>query len=149
MKKAFRLSLRLRATALALRVLLLIAVLNTPAFAQTDLSGEWFPVAHEDREVDRRGGAAIGDYTGLPINDAARTRADNYDASVFALPEWQCRPHGVDFIPLGLSEMRIWKETDPNTQQFTAWRMHWLRSAADRGIYMDGRQHPPEWAPHT
>ena len=35
--------------------LLLIPVLSIPAFAQVDLSGEWFPVAHEDREVDRRG----------------------------------------------------------------------------------------------
>jgi hypothetical protein len=132
-----------------LLILVLIAVNRVPAVAQADLSGEWFPVAHEDREVDRRGGAAIGDYTGLPINDAARTRADNYDASVFALPEWQCRPHGVDFIPLGLSEMRIWKDTDSVTQQFTAWRMHWLRSADDRAIYMDGRPHPPEYAAHT
>src|SRR5437870_9155626 len=39
------------------------------------------------------------------------------------------------------------KDTDPETQQFTAWRMHWLRSANDRAIYMDGRPHPPEWAP--
>jgi hypothetical protein len=132
-----------------LLLLTLIFLARVPAFGQVDLSGEWFPLAHEDREVDRRGGAAIGDYTGLPINDAARMRADTYDASVFALPEWQCRPHGVDFITLGLSEMRIWKETDPETQQFTGWRMHWLRSASDRAIYMDGRPHPPDWAPHT
>jgi hypothetical protein len=128
---------------------LLNAVFHVPAFGQTDFSGEWFPLAHEDREVDRRGGAAIGDYTGLPINDAARLRADNYDAAVFTLPEWQCRPHGVDFIPLGLSELRIWKEIDPVTQQFVAWRMHWLRSASDRAIYMDERPHPPEYAAHT
>src|SRR4029077_1993867 len=128
---------------ICLLFLMVIFLAGIPAFGQVDLSGEWFPLAHEDREVDRRGGAAIGDYTGLPINDAARMRADTYDASVFALPEWQCRPHGVDFITLGLSEMRIWKETDPETQQFTAWRMHWLRSAADRDIYMDGRPHPP------
>jgi hypothetical protein len=126
-----------------------VAIRSLPAFGQVDLSGEWFPVAHEDREVDRRGGASIADYTGLPINDAARVRADNYDASVFALPEWQCRPHGVDFIPIGLSEMRIWKDTDPETQDFVAWRMHWLRSATDRAIYMDDRPHPPEYAPHT
>ncbi len=54
-------------------------------------------IGHEDIEVDRRGGAVYGDYTGLPINEAARMRRETYDASVFALPEWQCRPHGVDF----------------------------------------------------
>src|SRR5260370_22359645 len=94
-------------------LLMLIFIVRVPAFGQVDLSGEWFPLAHEDREVDRRGGAAIGDYTGLPINDAARMRADTYDASVFALPEWPCRPHGGDFITLGSSETRIWKTTDP------------------------------------
>ena len=43
-------------------------------------------IGHEDIEVDRRGGAVYRDYTGLPINEAARIRRETYDASVFALP---------------------------------------------------------------
>jgi hypothetical protein len=45
--------------------------------------------------------------------------------------------------------MRIEKVTDPVTGRLKAWRMHWLRSAFDRYIWMDGRAHPSEYAPHT
>ena len=34
---------------------------------------------HEDAP-ERSDGPEIGDYTGLPINDAARMRADSWDA---------------------------------------------------------------------
>ena len=46
-----------------------------PAAAQRDLSGEWSARYHEDQE-HRIPGPALGDYTGLPINDAARLKAD-------------------------------------------------------------------------
>ena len=130
-------------------LLLILTLVGLPASAQSDFAGEWLDLGHEDIEVDRRGGALYGDYTGLPINEAARMRGETYDASVFSLPEWQCRPHGVDFMPFGASELRVWKEVDPVTQEFTAWRMHWLRSARDRLVYMDDRPHPPEHAPLT
>ncbi len=45
------------------------------ASAQVDLSGEWSARYHEDQD-HRIPGPELGDYTGLPINDAARlTRA--------------------------------------------------------------------------
>ena len=129
-------------------MLLLMALVNVPAFAQVDFSGEWFSIPYEDLQ-DRRAGPEVGDFTGLPINDADRLRADTHDSSYFALPEWQCRPHGVDWITFGMSDMRIDKVTDPVTGRLKAWRMHWLRSAFDRDIWMDGRSHPSEYAPHT
>jgi len=63
-----------------------------PARAQNDLSGEWANLLHED--VNHRndaigGGPRIGDYTGLPINDAARRRADSWDAAINTLHEHQ------------------------------------------------------------
>jgi len=65
---------------------------GAPAFAQNDISGEWANLLHED--VNHRndaigGGPRIGEYTGLPINDAARRRADSWDASINTLPEHQ------------------------------------------------------------
>jgi hypothetical protein len=129
--------------------LLLLVAAGVPAFAQIDLSGEWFPLAHEDQEVDRRGGAVFGDYSGLAVNEAARRRGDTFDASSFSVPEWQCRPHAADFIASGPSPLRVWKEVNPQTQEVIAWHAHWLRSAVDQMIYMDGRPHPPDIAPHT
>jgi hypothetical protein len=68
-----------------------------PALAQVDFSGEWAPRFHED-QPERVPGPSLGDYLGLPINDAARLRADSWDASMMTLPEWQCRPHSADYI---------------------------------------------------
>ena len=61
-------------------------MLTLPAFAQVDPSGEWAPRFHED-QPERIPGPEIGDYLGLPINDAARLRADSWDASLLTLPD--------------------------------------------------------------
>src|SRR5262245_59931636 len=79
--------------------LVLAALLGAaaPTAAQVDFSGEWAPRFHED-QPERVPGPPLGDYLGLPINDAARLRADSWDASMMTLPEWQCRPHSADYI---------------------------------------------------
>src|SRR5437660_8131159 len=69
----------------------LTAIAVRTASAQVDFSGEWAPRFHED-QPERVPGPPLGDYLGLPINDAARLRADSWDASMMTLPEWQCRP---------------------------------------------------------
>src|SRR5205814_6578014 len=91
--------------------LLVLAVffVACPAFAQMDFSGEWQPIFYED-EPERVAGPEIGDYTGIPINDAARMRGDTWMAAVQTLPEWQCRPHSADYIWRGPSQLRITKE---------------------------------------
>ncbi|MGE0591807.1 MAG: hypothetical protein AB7G23_01635 [Vicinamibacterales bacterium] len=116
----------------------------TPALAQIDLSGDWRVV----RAEDNTGNTEIGDWVGIPLNDAGRARAAAWAASVQTLPEWQCRPHGSAYIARGPSQLRIWKEVDPVSRETTAWHTEWLRSV-DRPIYMDGRPHPPEHTPHT
>ena len=45
--------------------------------------------------------------------------------------------------------MRIWKEKDAASQEVIAWHQHNEWQAQERTIWMDGRPHPPEWAPHT
>src|SRR5215471_17224910 len=76
------------------------------ALAQVDFSGEWAPRFHED-QPERVPGPPLGDYLGLPINDAARLRADSWDASMMTLPEWQCRPHSADYIWRGPSQLTV------------------------------------------
>jgi hypothetical protein len=72
------------------------SVLSFPVLAQEDPSGEWSPRFDEDQR-ERLAGAEIGDYLGLPINAAARLRADSWDATLIELPENQCRQHGSDY----------------------------------------------------
>jgi hypothetical protein len=126
---------------------ILITLLASPLFAQVDFSGEWAPRFHED-QLERVPGPELGDYLGLPLSPAGRMRADAWSASLLTLPEWQCRPHSADYIWRGPSNLRISKEVNPITREVTAWHAEWLRSV-DRQIWMDGRPHPSEDAPHT
>jgi len=125
----------------------LLTLTAVPAFAQIDFSGEWAPRHHED-QPERAPGPELGDYLGIPINAAARMRADTWDASIQTLPEWQCRPHSADYIWRGPSTLRVSKEVDPVSREIVAFHAEWLRSV-DRPIYMDGRPHPSENAPHS
>ena len=54
-------------------------VVGSTALAHVDLAGGWGQRFHEDLP-ERGAGPDIGDYLGLPINDAARLRADSWDA---------------------------------------------------------------------
>src|SRR5207244_11551656 len=44
--------------------------------------------------------------------------------------------------------MRITKEIDPISRELVAYHTQYVRSL-DRAIYMGGRPHPPDYAPHT
>ena len=123
-------------------------MLTLPAFAQVDPSGEWAPRFHED-QPERIPGPEIGDYLGLPINDAARLRADSWDASLLTLPEHQCKPHPADYSPRGPANLRITKEVDKESQEIIAFHTHISWQAPERTIWMDGREHPPDYAAHT
>ena len=73
----------MRRTLLAM-VLLLWAAAG-PVAAQVDLAGEWARDNHED-QPHRAPGAELGDYTGHPINSAARQKAETWDASILSQP---------------------------------------------------------------
>ena len=120
---------------------------SAPAFAQVDFTGEWAPRFYED-QPERVAGPELGDYLGLPITDAARMRADTWNAAIQTLPEWQCRPHSADYIWRGPSNLHIWKEVDPVTREITAFHAEWLRSI-DNIYYLDGRPHPSANGAHT
>ena len=127
---------------------LAVGLLSIPAFAQRDPSGEWSPRFHED-QPERIPGPEIGDYLGIPINAAARLRADSWDASLLELPENQCRPHPSDYAWRGPANLRIWKDIDTATQETVAYHTHISWQAPERTIWMDGRAHPPDYAAHT
>jgi glyoxylase-like metal-dependent hydrolase (beta-lactamase superfamily II) len=132
----------------ASRFLIATALITSPLFAQFDLTGEWGARYHED-QPERIPGPELGDYLGLPITDAARLRADSWDASIATLPEWQCRPHPADYGTRGPADLRIWKDVDTQTQQVIGYHTHVQWQAQERSIWMDGRPHPSEDEPHT
>jgi glyoxylase-like metal-dependent hydrolase (beta-lactamase superfamily II) len=130
------------------RFLVASALVSGPLFAQYDLTGEWGARYHEDYS-ERIPGPELGDYLGLPITDAAKLRADSWDASIATLPEWQCRPHPADYGSRGPADLRIWKDVDTQTQQVIAYHTHVQWQAQERTIWMDGRPHPSDDAAHT
>lgn len=137
-----------RARRTALSVCVLVGCLCRPALAQRDLSGEWSAVYHED-QPHRIPGPELGDYTGLPINDAARLKADSWDASILSLHEHQAKPHPSTYSLRGPANIRIRKEVDPVTQELVAYEVFGTFGQATRILWMDGRPHPPAAAAHT
>src|SRR5215207_3426942 len=54
-----------------------------PPIVRTDISGDWAVASNED-QPHRVPGPELGDYTGLPLNDADRQKADAWDASILS-----------------------------------------------------------------
>jgi len=120
---------------------------SSAAWGQVDLSGEWAEKLHEDWNA--RGDVFLGDYVSLPINNATRMRADTWDAEQWTMREYVCHEQPGDYLPRAPSDTRIWADVDPLTQGVTAWHAVIKELLAERTIYMDGRPHPAEFAPHT
>src|SRR5687768_2365587 len=120
----------------------------TPALAQVDFSGIWAPIMHED-SIERAAGPDIGDYLGLPINDAGRQRAETWDASLLTLPEHQCKPHPSTYGFRGVGNLRIWNDVAPDSGQVATIHTHIQWMEQKRDIFMDGRPRPPDFAAHT
>jgi glyoxylase-like metal-dependent hydrolase (beta-lactamase superfamily II) len=132
---------------------LLASLAVRPAVAQEnspfDLTGTWRWINHED-ERDRNPGAYPGDYRGIPLNDAARMRADTYDEEVNATSSLlQCRPRGPGYQAKGLDPMRIDKVVDPVSRQPIAYRISYEKTPGDRVVWLDGRQRPSSYALHS
>ena len=62
-------------------------------------------------------------------------------------PEYQCRPHSAPHQWRGLGRPRILKEQDPLTRGQGL--SHPVHALARPPVFMDGRPHPPAFAPHS
>ena len=108
-----------------------------------DIAGEWRLDSAEDP-----GQPPLADYLGLALNAAGRLRADTTPESIWGTPEYQCRPHSAPHQWRGVGGARILKDLDPISREIVVYRLQFMRSL-DRPIFMDGRPHPPPWAPHS
>ena len=127
-----------------------LAVMATAANAQagSDFAGVWQPRYQED-QPERIPGPELRDYLGLPISDSARQFADSWDPGRIALPEEQCRVHVSPYIYRGPTNLRIWEERHPKTQDLLAIKLYTSTYEQTRTIWMDGRPHPSPNAAHT
>ena len=106
----------------------------------TDFAGEWVVYDEEERE--------LGNFTGIPHNEAGRMRAETHDAS-----EWRFRNFSAGRIRWSRSGAppgryvfaRTWIRSTGRSPPMLTLR----RGLDDRMIYLDGRPHPSEYAPHT
>jgi hypothetical protein len=133
------------------RVLILAALamcLPAPALAQSDITGEWAPLFHED-QVDRVPGLGPVDFAGLPLTDGARQWALSWDASRVSVLEHQCQVHVLPYILSGPTRLRISARRDGNTERIVAFDQYIGLWGQDRTIWVDGRPHPPAIAPHS
>ncbi len=123
--------------------------LGLPLLAQVDFTGEWAPLYHEDGP-ERLPGPELGDYMGMPLNDAARLRADSYDADrISVVQEYQCRPHSSDYGMRGLGNLRVWRDINSMNQDVTAFRTYMPAWGSVRTIWMDGRPRPDDNEAYT
>ena len=127
---------------------LLVLLGAVPAFAQINFVGEWTGRYHED-QPDRVPGEEPGDFSGVPLNEAARLFGDSWDVARHSVLEHQCAPYTLPYMFFGPNQFRIWQEHNQDTQELIAIRMHLGTYQQERTIWMDGRLHPPDYAPHT
>ncbi len=114
-----------------------------------DFSGEWRPIFHEDGP-ERLPGPGFGDFSGIPINEQGLMRGRSYDPNrISMVTEYICRQHGGDYAMRGLADLRILRDIDPRTQQTVAFKTRMGFHNMERTIWLDGREHPHEDAPHT
>ncbi len=113
-----------------------------------DLSGYWTPPMHEDA-LERGGGSELGDFAGFALSEAGRLWALSYDPSRVTLKHHQCDAYVAPYQMRAIGNFRIWEERDPHNMTLTAIHIWGATTEGHRVVWMDGRPHPPAWAPHT
>jgi hypothetical protein len=132
------------------------------AVAQADIAGFWNQPARgtvlgpgiaaifgfEEDSTERADGPTLVDYLGVPLNDEARARALSYDSALLGVPEHVCMRHPSTYSYWGPANPRVAAQLDDDLD-VVSYTIGGTFRRADRTIWMDGRPHPSEHAPHT
>lgn len=139
-----------------------LASAQPAALSPFDVSGSWTPAGggptflggggFQEDARERQDGPPLVEYLGVPLNAAGRARALSYDSSLLSVPEHQCMPHPAMYSfwgpPDTAAGLRIASQAD-DALGVISYRVEGMFRRADRTIWMDGRPHPPAYAPHT
>ena len=152
----------IRQLLMGLSVAAMLLVGHHPADAQDDIVGFWNQPARgtvigtgiaaifgfiED-STERADGPALVDYLGIPINEEGRARARAYDGALLGVPEHVCMRHPSQYSYWGPANLRVSAQLD-SSLDVISYTIGGTFRRADRTIWMDGRPHPSEHAPHT
>ena len=113
-----------------------------------DFSGSWQPGRYQDFGLGTAMGSLV-DYGGISLNDAARLYALSWPASRQTVKQQQCMGYVPPYFWYAPGNYRIWEDRDPYTQRLVAIKFYGQIAQGERTVYMDGRPHPPAYAPHT
>lgn len=150
-------SMRVRILVVVIAGLVSVLGAERPASAQLkgfgggpepDLSGSWLPINQED-SVARGAGPEPVDYTGLALNDEGKALALSASVSRNSMTERQCAMYPPQYLVFGPFGMKIWPDTDPITGSTVAYHIGAWEDRVENIIWLDGRPHPSENAPHT
>ncbi|MGH8142715.1 MAG: MBL fold metallo-hydrolase [Steroidobacteraceae bacterium] len=119
-----------------------------PGGSGVDISGDWYYSGQQDAAYGTAAGA-IADYGGIPLNEAGRLYALAWDPARIEVRQQQCPGYGIPYAYFSPGNFRFWDQRDPYTQKLIAIHMYFQTSEVHRTIWMDGRPHPPAYAPHT
>ena len=128
-----------------------LLAIGTPAWAQTqssglDLTGDW---TNGGNQADTNAFSNIGDYTGIPLSEAGRMYSLTWSPSRMTGRQQQCAGYDPTRLLHGGGNYRFWENRDPFTQKLISIGMYGQITEGTRTIWMDGREHPPAYAPHT
>lgn len=137
-------------------LLLAVILMSAEGFGQglgpmvngIDFSGSWYPGRHQEAGLGTAAGSLV-DYGGIPINEASRIYALSWPASRQTVRQHQCQGYVPPYYWYAPGNYRIWEERDPDSQRMVALNFYGQIAEGERKVYVDGRPHPPAYAPHT
>ena len=103
---------------------------------------------HEDalrtwrRERDRRFRGLCAERSGASVGAVLRPLP-------VTLRPHQCEGYVAPYQMRSTGNFRIWEDRDSRTQRLISIHLYGQTTEGLRTIWMDGRPHPPAWAPHT
>jgi hypothetical protein len=114
---------------------------SVPLVAEVDLAGSWASATIGDDVL------LLGDYTGIPYNDAGRAKALAYSQSQMSEPEKVCLFYPQTQLFAGPFGLGITRQTGPDGKVI-GWTLAGWEDRAPMMIWMNGRQSPSLLAPH-
>ena len=98
--------------------------------------------------VERDEGPPLVDYLGIPLNEEGLSRSLAYDSALLGVPEHVCMRHPTTYSFWGPANLRIASQLN-NNLDVISYTVGGTFRRADRTIWMDGREHPSAYSPHT
>jgi len=123
---------------------LIAALVSSTVNAQVDLTGFW----SRNSQTDNVDALTPVDLLGMPFNEDGRAKALSYNIAALSVTERQCQMYTPFYLLVGPFSLDISRVHDPVTQKLVAWKIAGWIDRDETMIWMDGRPHPSEHAPH-